>query len=167
MTLPRQQCLTVAPLLLSLAAMLLMLAFSAHSQPMLPQSVATEEGGPMTYPRTATWNRDTNAQTYVLTVNGSLWMVSTNLVRDVPLVEGTNRLTLYALNTNGTSPTVRTNFLIAVLRITGGDIVSSPSPLGPWTVTNLPPTQTNATGAPIVFALRAWRKDVIEERHVR
>ena len=147
--------------------MLLAVAFTAHSQPLLPVAASDEAGGPQTYPRTATWLRDTNAQTYVLTVNGSLWMVSTNLVRDVPLVEGTNHLTLYALNTNGTSPTVRTNFLLAVLRITGCDIVSSPSPLGPWTVTNLPPTQTNATGAPIVFALRAWRKDVIEERHVR
>ena len=160
MTIPRQQCLTAALLLLALA-------LSAHSQPMLPQSVPPEEGGPMTYLRTATWLRDTNAQTYVLTVNGSLWMVSTNFVRDVPLIEGTNRLTLYALNTNGTSPTVRTNYLIAVLRITGGDVVSSPSPLGPWTVTNLPATQTNARGAPVFFTLRAWKKSEIEERHER
>lgn len=130
------------------------------------ESASSESDGPLTYLRTITWDASAHASTYVLTVNGTLWMVATNLVSDVPLTAGTNHLTLYAVNTNGTSPTVSTNYFIAVLTITGGEIVTASSPLGPWTVTNLPSVQTNATGPAQYFTLRPWRKEVIDERHV-
>jgi hypothetical protein len=145
---------------------LLAVAAGADGLPPFPSvTTSAEDASPVTYARLACWNAEPNAESYTLTCGAyTANTVTTNLL--VPLVEGTNRLTIVAINASGKSPPAATNYAITPLRITGAEVQSSGSPAGPWTRTNLPPAQTNAAGAPVYFRLAATVRQTLDERHV-
>ena len=154
-------CFQVSGLLLS--------AFLAVSQPAQPLTAVDTNtvAAPQTYARTAVWDPSAGATGYTLTVNGALFLTAkTN--QPIELVEGTNTLTIAARNDSGASLAVTNFYLIIPQRITGCEIVTSVSVLGPWVKTNsLPSPQTNAFGPPLFIRLQPWLVNTTQEGMVK
>lgn len=159
--------LTFALLALSLGLMLFVAAWRMNGQP-VPFPAAAAESGPVQpeFTRTVTWNPDTNATSYTLTVNGSIFMQAANTVSNAPMKSGTNTVTLFALNAVGQSPTVATNYLILPHQDVGWFIEGSTNLLGTYTRTNPPAMERDRKGPNFYFRIKTWTTNFVEERHV-
>ncbi len=151
--------------------MLLANTTTAQPLPPMPISITTNDEVEL-FSTTLTWGVQTG-MTFRLVV-GTNVVVTTGTTGSVWTTTGTFPLSIVATSGTNVSSATTTNLVVAPRTIVGVDLVAAASVLGPWMVTNPPPSQTNQDGmvmilppqtnsadAGMFFKLRPWKDDRI------
>ncbi len=117
-----------------LLSVLPLLAQPLPSELLLPVATETSVSTPQTYPQVVSWNPQSNAQSFTLTVNSNVFITTGTVVSNVPAWVGTNSIRLTASNASGMSAPTLATYLLAINREVTVKRWSAPSPLGTKTI---------------------------------